>query len=938
VTILMENYLEEFQAAREYLRLSRIHAEYLGGLRWSGTEDALIDEQNRPFAFTEAIAEFVDGFASGGRVIPFGYLLHWMDLFQNRRSSTASAVVRLHKIVAEKIRDWRFAGALAAALSDDVPEVAEPPDLQAVSKRLRNRAFPIRWFTSQFHETTYPPVRPPMDPADFERQIIRKLEAYSDDELRTWLRTGRGPIRQAERLADEPPLPRSLARVLASLIERPRLAGAQPYVPQLVGALSLPARRFVPQELPVGGYSDIVTRGQVEHLLPTQFALDELEFLRRFAEKELLYFRREEPPAQERQELVVLVDQGVRTWGDVRLVLAAAALAFGKQAVIRKTPFFLAATSNGGHIIDPTEENADVLGELLEASDLSLNPGLALERTLETPCDPQRDVVLLTHPRSLREEDVLNAARRLAARDRLFAVALDAKGDVAVSEIRHGAAIKLRQFHIDFAPSQPPLVRPHREEAGPTTQWTGDVETIPFPFRLGTEPHVTHVDFDYGGHCLLTVSGQGTLHLWKLDGSGHEMLPRARRGTVMKEVVAVIGVAGGFVVGGKIDGSLMLAHYDVVRRRSDIFDFGRTVANVVSLEYFPENHHVSITAHPGFFDFGLDLATRKTATHPIIDAGASLPLEVSIATSVSSASSSNRDLLRLGQIPESAGSGNAFLFDFSTSAFTVRKNREPNITFTPLADGKACFVSVSPDFGAQQTAGNTLVFRAQRKDIGDSITLMQYPNGAILREYQAVRPNHKITRHLLSYDGNRIALLRSDHRVEVDPVFDRSLPSLCTRVGGYTMEAQLRVGKHCLLLNLGSSRQFWHLFDWSTGTLEYHYERRPLRELSGPLMSRLTNRDLDDLSPEMLPSCAADDPERYIGGSSRHLWVVLDRFGQVAVLDREERLVAMFIAFRDRHAAWMPDGTRLGNLTLSLGPPSPDAAQRIGQALLAASA
>ena len=68
----------------------------------------------------------------------------------------------------------------------------------------------------------------------------------------------------------------------------------------LMLTLTLPPRRFVPQELPVGGYTDIVTRGQIEHLLPTQFALDELEFLRRFAENELLYFRREEPPKHHR--------------------------------------------------------------------------------------------------------------------------------------------------------------------------------------------------------------------------------------------------------------------------------------------------------------------------------------------------------------------------------------------------------------------------------------------------------------------------------------------------------------------------------------------------------------------------------------------------------------------------------------------------------------
>src|SRR5207237_1186936 len=159
--------------------------------------------------FSPAVAEFVDGFASEGRVPPFGYLLHWMDLLQNQRKLAAPAIRQLHRIFYDTGGNWRNAGALAATLSRTLPEV---------------------------------------------------------------------------------PQPRSLARVLAALLERPRLAGAQTYVPQLVGALTLPPRRLTPQELPIGGYTDIVTRGQVEHLLPAQFALDEMEFLRRFAEKELLYY------------------------------------------------------------------------------------------------------------------------------------------------------------------------------------------------------------------------------------------------------------------------------------------------------------------------------------------------------------------------------------------------------------------------------------------------------------------------------------------------------------------------------------------------------------------------------------------------------------------------------------------------------------------------
>src|ERR1035438_1113837 len=46
-------------------------------------------------------------------------------------------------------------------------------------------------------------------------------------------------------------------------------------------------------------------------------------------------------------ELILLLDQGVRTWGDVRLVLASAALALSRQAERRQIAVKLAATSNG---------------------------------------------------------------------------------------------------------------------------------------------------------------------------------------------------------------------------------------------------------------------------------------------------------------------------------------------------------------------------------------------------------------------------------------------------------------------------------------------------------------------------------------------------------------------------------------------------------------
>src|SRR5262249_2418915 len=148
-------------------------------------------------------------------------------------------------------------------------------------------------------------------------------------------------------------------------------------------ALTLPPRQLTHQHLPTGGYADVTTRGHPEQVLPSQLAVDEIEFLRRFAHNELLYFRREDPHARLREELVILVDQGVRTWGVVRLVLSAAFFAFGKLAQRRNVPFQVATTGSDGRLTDPLEATDATLGALLEASDLSPHPGLALEGVLE---------------------------------------------------------------------------------------------------------------------------------------------------------------------------------------------------------------------------------------------------------------------------------------------------------------------------------------------------------------------------------------------------------------------------------------------------------------------------------------------------------------------------------------------------------------------------
>src|SRR5262249_12121087 len=148
------------------------------------------------------------------------------------------------------------------------------------------------------------------------------------------------------------------------------------------------------------------------------------------------------------EELAVLLDQGVRTWGTVRLVLAAAVFALAQLTLRRKVPFLVGATSVRGALCDPGTTDSAQLAAALEGSDLSPHPALALERVLEQQTPAFRDIVLLTHPRNVREPDVAAAACRLQRPARLFALAVDEHGAAEFNEIKRGVPHVLSRFRV----------------------------------------------------------------------------------------------------------------------------------------------------------------------------------------------------------------------------------------------------------------------------------------------------------------------------------------------------------------------------------------------------------------------------------------------------------------------------------------------------------
>jgi hypothetical protein len=79
------------------------------------------------------------------------------------------------------------------------------------------------------------------------------------------------------------------------------------------------------------------------------------------------------------------------------------------------------------------------------------------------------------------------------------------------------------------------------------------------------------------------------------------------------------------------------------------------------------------------------------------------------------------------------------------------------------------------------------------------------------------------------------------------------------------------------------------------------------------------------------------DTQRFrLSCEGRGLRVKLDVVGQVAIFDRQDRLLAMFAARGELLAGWGPSGARFGPPDLIGGPPTPRALEALGRALKAA--
>ncbi len=931
----------------DYLEIHTADSAFLGRLHWSPAHAYVEYGDGKPFAHVIEMFLFLEGFGSQRPLMHFGHVLHFFYLLRHGRGPTPwqdfSPLAEAWRAAG---RPARTAGALCALLCQDVPAMSDSPrpeDLPMWLSICSRTTADVDQVTLTLEET-------PLSHEVFEATLAAALEGYNKEDLEHWFRHGQGPVRRQGEdlakalLADKPP---TLETVLAEISRHDRLSGAVPFVAQLIGALTLPPRKLIDRDLPLGGYADVTTRGQPDQILASQFALDELEFLRRYAENELLYFRREEPATQTREELVVLLDQGVRTWGRPRLALAAAVFALGQMARRRCLPLLLAATSIQGALVDPLTTPASALADMLATSDLSANPGLALEQDLSDPEAKLRDVVLLTHPRNLAEPDVLAAARTARGHTRLFTVAVDGHGECRFDELRHGAPVAIGRFRIDLTtPAPPPPQRREPVDGRPGAAWKGDVEPIGFPFRFGLagNDEALLFAFDHAGEWLLVAGQHGMLCACQTDGGSHEILPRPFvHRAVLTAVHRVLGVAGGFVITGTMKGVLIAAHYDFAARSVKCYEFTPNrgqLAGGVEWRYARSKHLLILRVGQDFSGVSLATGRRDEAVPEHLLWGALHPFQVLHNTEMRLQHYMEMRPHKVALPPreivatQSRGAGWCYSsLQLKPSAGQLEPVFFPAgwSSFTPVSDGAPALSGMILQRADQR--GDMLAVLTESPRQEKTLWLFRGPDGETITEYRLAYERDGFA---LSTDGRLLAIQRSPGQVEVrgTRAGDNNTSSV-SPVGRFHNNAAVELGDRWLSITIGG---IIHLAHWERGELVLLRHAEGSRRLREDVLQASGLSSEGVLARRGRSSFHYDVNRLRLSARCRDLIVVVDAFGEVFLYDAmDSKWVCAFFAFRQQIAVWMLDGTAMGSEALLGRPATPDASYRIGAALLRAS-
>lgn len=355
-------------------------------------------------------------------------------------------------------------------------------------------------------------------------QILNRcLDAFEPARLEEFARTGTDVLPQPANI-EEPELS-SVRDLLGTLDDDEELGGLARLARHVMAGLTLPKPLAEPDEIPVGGVSDITNRGPFDRLLVSELANDTDILMTRVALNEALYLRREAPPKSPPKQRIIIFDAGIRMWGIPRLFGTAVGLALGATAEADSPVQFLRA--EGETLAEVPLQSRETLIEHLEVLRHETHLGAALPQVAErvNAADEAAAVIFVTAPEAATDPDFQRHLASVNLPGVHFAT-VNRCGEFELTEqTSHGIrTLTIQKLSIDEILKSPPksenrhrhgaalLLRPQYDPELPAI-----LSVEPFPFRL---PH----GLQRGRAWILpegqvaAITGDGRLMIWDQKG------------------------------------------------------------------------------------------------------------------------------------------------------------------------------------------------------------------------------------------------------------------------------------------------------------------------------------------------------------------------------------------------------------------------------------
>lgn len=351
--------------------------------------------------------------------------------------------------------------------------------------------------------------------------LSRCIDSLDLDRLEELERTGTGLLPEPAEI-DEPEFS-SIRDLLGSIEKDEELAGLARLARHVMAGLTLPKPLTEPDEIPVGGVSDISNRGPFDRLLVSELANDDDVLMTRVALNEALYLRREAPPRSPPEQRIVIFDSGIRMWGVPRLFGTAVGLALGATADKASEVKFLRA--EGDQLGEVPLENRENLIEHLEVLRHEAHVGDALSQIahLANEARGESAMILVTARDAATDPEFRNQLAE-AGLTGLHIATVNRQGDFELFERTcHGEKqLAAQKLSIDEI-LEPPVKSPDRPASAVLLRPEYDPElpailsVDPFPFRL---PHGLKRGRAWllpGGQ-VAAITPDGRLMLWDEKG------------------------------------------------------------------------------------------------------------------------------------------------------------------------------------------------------------------------------------------------------------------------------------------------------------------------------------------------------------------------------------------------------------------------------------